>query len=291
MFLLVAFFLFSCYILIKNIQKPRLILLGTSLVIVSIYAISHYTVNHSGYEIIKVILYNHFTPFYLIIGPSFYFFIKLTLFNKKRLKKIHLLHLLPAIIQTFAIGAYMFWPWEEKYELVNAIYTTPANQAHEGVNSFFTPQFNHGFRLAHVIFYVSAAIYVLLKYKKTSVATERKKIRTLLLISYLFLCSVILYALHITFIIITSIYSSLFIDIIIYLDVLLLALLAIQFVNHPELYINSKKINNSYLDNSPFFRKKKSKIIQELTESEINKITEKLNELLQNELFFYKSKK
>jgi AraC-like DNA-binding protein len=56
----------------------------------------------------------HFTPFYLLIGPLFYFYIRGLLTDDHKLEKTDLLHFIPALLFFINISPYVFSGWEHK---------------------------------------------------------------------------------------------------------------------------------------------------------------------------------
>jgi AraC-like DNA-binding protein len=155
------------YIFIKNIRNTQLLFLSITLLAFSTYAITQLTVNSEGYSFLKTVLYNHFTPFYLLAGPCYLFFIKMFLNSDFKLSDKNTLHLIPFAIQLVAIIPYNLMPWEEKYRLVNSIFYNPELQSELNTNAFFSPFFDYFFRLIHLLFYITWAMIILNKKKLT----------------------------------------------------------------------------------------------------------------------------
>ena len=150
---------FSMYIFIKNHNHRTIKFLSTTISIFLIYAIAHNAVNSEGYNILKTILFNHFTPIYLIAGPSFYFFIKTSIDNNFNFKKRDLIHLIPFIIQFIGICEYMVIPWAEKIDLVTNFYLNPEAQSGIETNIFFAPEANYTIRFFHLMAYFSFSFF------------------------------------------------------------------------------------------------------------------------------------
>jgi hypothetical protein len=272
--------IFCIYILIKNIKKLKIILLSTSLIIFLIYAIAHNAVNSDEYNFLKTILFNHFTPFYLLAGPFFYFFIKSTTNNNFKFKKRHLIHLIPFIIQCIAIHEYIMIPWETKMKLVSSFYLTPENQADLKVSIFFSSKTNYIIRFFQLTAYLTASMILLNKIKYVNYIKQLKRI-TLIMFSV-----VVLYYVHILLIITNGIYNTILIKTIINTDIFLLFLLILEFIKSPELYLSLKKINKSYLNESPFSKTKNKKLI---SENDRKKIALKIEEIKNNKHFLLNS--
>ena len=275
---LLFFTLFFCiYIFIRNRENLKIKLLSTSLILFVIYAIAHTAVNSQDYAILKTILFNHFTPFYLLAGPSFYFFTKAGTNNQFKFQKKHLIHLIPFVIQCIAIQEYIMIAWETKMELVNSFYLTPEKQSSLNVSIFFSTQTNYIIRLIHLIAYLTASFIGLNKVKSLPHINKLKKV-TLITFGV-----VVLYYVHIVLIISSNNYNTLLLKTIINLDVFLLFLLILEFVKAPELYLSLKKINKSYLNESPF-SKIPNKIL--ISEDDKKQIAFKIKEIKKNKYFF-----
>ncbi len=275
--LLFFLLIFCIFIFIKNIKNLSIKLLSTTFTIIVIYAISHYTVNSQGYDVLKTILFNHFTPFYLLAGPSYYFFIKFASERNFKLEKGHLVHLIPFIIQCIAIHEYVMIPWEEKMEIVNSFYLNPKNQSNIKVSIFFNSKTNYLIRFIHLITYFTISIIQINKVKQKYSVRKLKKI-TLIAISIF-----LLYQVHVILIINNNISRTLLTKIIIYIDVFLLFFLFLEFINSPELYLSLKKINKFYLNSSPFLVTKNKILINEDCKKEI---AYKISELIKKKDVF-----
>ena len=135
-------FWFSSYLIILNRKNQAVTLFNVTILGLSIYLMAHYFSNSKSSSVIAAILFNHFTPLYLIIGPCFYLFTLITLNKINRVRKIDLLHFLPSLIYLISIVPYFFMPWIEKVNLVEQIYINPKVQESLNVNMFFTTKFN-----------------------------------------------------------------------------------------------------------------------------------------------------
>ena len=290
MIVLVFILFISSYILARNLRNRNILFLGMVLVLFSLYAITHYAVNSADYNFLKTVLYNHLTPLYLLAGPCYLFFIKFTLSSKAKFKGRDVFHLLPFLIQLVAISAYIILPWDEKYRLVNSIYWKPTIQADIEVNLFFNSTFNHNFRLSHILLYIIWSISLVLKRRKYNANHYRKKTGTLLKLSLILLSIVLCYYIHVLLIVFKGTYHTNLIQIIIYIDIILLLLLIIQFAKFPELYLSDKKIKPSYLDASPFSKSKALKPEITIKADDEEKIRLRIEQLKKNKKFFVNPK-
>ena len=120
--------------------------------------------------------------------------------------------------------------------------------------------------------------------KKNKELENAKKIKPFLKISLSFIGIVVFYYLHVLLIIYKGSYNIWGIKIIIYIDLILLVSLIVEFIKHPELYIRKSKIKSSYLISSPFTKSTNKKIVISQKDKEIiqNRI-----QILINERFFF----
>jgi len=284
-YLLVLSFLFIIYILIKNRKSQALLLFNTTLVGLSIYTAAHFFVNHGGYDEIAAILFNHFTPLYLLIGPSYYLFVLKKINKLKTLRLIHLLHALPAVIQFIAIIPYFFLAWDQKLELVAQIYLNPSVQESVDINLFFPPIFNYIARLIHFTFYCLLSLNLILKHLKNK-TNLLQLLRSLERITIIFLLLTLFYTTHIIIIIISDSYSMWIIKTILLIDTLLLISLLLEVLKYPELIFSSNKFKSSYLSKSPFSTKPKHENI--IPKPIYDDIDKKINLMIKDRSFLIK---
>jgi hypothetical protein len=276
---LLIFLLFFCvFIFVKNSGNIPIQLLSVTLTIIIIYITAHYTVTSDEYDVLKTILFNHFTPFYLLTGPSYYFFVKFTIDKNFKFKKKNLTHLIPFIVQCIAIHEYVMIPWEEKMDLVNSFFLNPEKQLSADVSIFFTPMNNYIIRFLLFTTYLIASVIILNKKEGT-----RQNRRKLIKITIITISVVVLYHFHIILIISNNINPTLLTKIIIYLDIGFLFYLILEIINSPELYLNSNKINKFYLNYSPFTVTKNKILINENDKKEIGY---KIDQIIKKEDFF-----
>lgn len=195
------------------------------------------------------------------------------------------IHLLPFTIQLVGIVPYILIPWEEKHRLVNALFYNPELQLGLKTNALFTPLFNYFFRLFHSLFYIIWAM-ILLKKDNIKAAENSKKIKTFYKISLIFIGIIVFYYLHIGLILYSGSFTSLGVNIIIYIDIILLVLLFTQFIKHPELYIHKSKIKSSYLVASPFIEQSDSFNNLTISKKNIEIIQDRIQKLVNQRTFF-----
>ena len=168
-------------------------------------------------------------------------------------------------------------PWETKMKLVNNFYLIPENQSGLKVSIFVSSETNYILRFFHLTGYLTTSMIILNKEKSVNNIKRLKKI------TFITFSVIVLYYVHILLIITNGNYNSLLIKIIINIDMLLLFLLIIQFIKAPELYLSLKKINKSYLSESPFSKTQNKILINEVDKKQI---ALKIEEIKNNKQFF-----
>lgn len=113
----VAFVLF-----IYNIRhRPNAMYMSFSMVLVVLMISTVDQFNRGGSIFWLAVFYNHFTPFYLLIGPLLFFYVRGTLLDDHRLRRNDLWHFLPFLLQLVAILPYLFQPWSFKLRVAGMI--------------------------------------------------------------------------------------------------------------------------------------------------------------------------
>ena len=217
------------------------------------------------------ILFNHFTPLYLIIGPCFYLFILITLKKINRVRKIDLLHFLPSLIHLISIVTYFFMPWTEKINIVEQIFIDPEIQESLNINLFFTPKFNYIFRMLHFISYCVLSFRLIQLNSKHATNDKRVKLISLKKITVIFISLTVIYFIHIIVILVGGAYKTTLVYIIIYCDIVLFIALIFEIFKYPELFISNNKLKSSYIQKSPFY----------LSETDKNLIPEKIYTIIE----------
>lgn len=251
--------LFSFFMLFKNIKNQVFLLFNVVILGLSLYVAAHYFIN-TGEKNISVILYNHITPIYLIIGPCYYFFILIRLKLIDKIKSIHLLHLIPALVQLISIFPYFFISWDQKINIVNDIYSNPAIQEVLKVNWFFSAKFNHSFRIIHFFVYCIMSLQLIKNQLNKVGFTEKRKYKSLIKITLIFLLITIFYSIYIIVILISKSYTNYLIKIIITIDFILFVALILELFKYPELLFSTRKLKSSYIKESPFIKREEKKI-------------------------------
>lgn len=162
--------LFSLFVLLAmtvfNWSKNRnIIFLTLALTFINLWAMLHYWLVIQFNEHMVAIFSNHFSPVYLLIGPSLYFYVRGVIKDDFIWKKSDYLHLIPALVQLVLILPYTFsYTHEEKVNLMLEMYNNPSDY----LATYFNPVFNAlqtGFiRIASVTLYLIYCSVYIMKY-------------------------------------------------------------------------------------------------------------------------------
>jgi AraC-like DNA-binding protein len=133
------------------------------LLINNIYSLSHYAAIDSGNEYFAAIMLVHFTPFYLLLGPFFYFYVRGLVNDNASLSKKDIIHFIPAILILINIIPYIFQGIDQKLFFASEVIKDPVNILKYNF-LFISPTVNFIFRPIFAISYLIPA--ALLIYKK-----------------------------------------------------------------------------------------------------------------------------
>lgn len=139
-FLVLFSFLVLLLMTINSWSKNKtIIFLAILLAGINIWAIIHYWLVIDFNEHMAAIFSNHFTPIYLMIGPSLYFYVRGVIKDEFVWKKTDMLHLIPAVVQFALILPYTFgYTYEEKVSLMLEVHNNPSDY----LATYFNPVFN-----------------------------------------------------------------------------------------------------------------------------------------------------
>ena len=95
------------------------------LLINNIYSLSHYAALNSGNKYFIAFMLVHFTPFYLLLGPFFYFYVRGLVNDDASLSKKDILHFIPAILILINISPYIFQGIDHKLFFASEVIKDP----------------------------------------------------------------------------------------------------------------------------------------------------------------------
>ena len=93
----------------------------------NIYSLSHYAALNSGNKYFIAIMMVHFTPFYLLLGPFFYFYVRGLVYDDHKLNKKDIIHFIPAILILLNISPYLFFSVDQKLIYAAEVIKNPMN--------------------------------------------------------------------------------------------------------------------------------------------------------------------
>jgi AraC-like DNA-binding protein len=125
--ILVGFFV--SFLILLNYRKthPANIFLFFYFLINTVYLLVHYAVVYSKNPILIGITFVHLTPFFFLVGPMMYFYVRGLLYDQVKLGKLDLLHFIPAVLFLINIIPYIILPWSNKLNIANLIIQEPSN--------------------------------------------------------------------------------------------------------------------------------------------------------------------
>jgi AraC-like DNA-binding protein len=143
--------------------NPNIIYLGLFLVSFSIFIIASYVTLVEFDPFWAGILFNYFTPLYLLAGPFFYFYTRGVVEDKFIFKRVDLLHFILPCIQLIGIFPFIFsFSFQEKVSILEDLHRTPNKFAEFRFNAFFTNAQSMWLRTVSFLTYLFAALIRLL---------------------------------------------------------------------------------------------------------------------------------
>ena len=144
----------------KNIVFLAILLTG-----INLWATLHYWLVNDFNEQLVAIFFNHFTPIYLLIGPSLYFYLRGVIKDDFIWKKTDLIHLIPATVQLILILPYTFgYSYDEKVYLIADIQNNPSDYLTTYFNLVFNAVQTEAIRIGSFSIYLIFSFSVLIKY-------------------------------------------------------------------------------------------------------------------------------
>ncbi|MFZ9982070.1 MAG: hypothetical protein ACO3FI_08575 [Cyclobacteriaceae bacterium] len=143
--------------------NPNIIYLGLFLVSFSIFIIASYVTLVEFDPFWAAILFNYFTPFYLLAGPFFYFYTRGVVEDKFIFCKVDFLHFILPFIQLIGIFPFILsYSFQEKVLILEELHKAPNKFVEFRFNSIFTNAQNMWLRTISFMGYLFAALVRLL---------------------------------------------------------------------------------------------------------------------------------
>ena len=158
-------FLLSFILVIHNWNTNRNgLFLGSFFGILSIYSIIHYLTLYGKSPFWLALLFNHFTPLMLLLGPLLFFYIRGALKGDDEITSKDLVHFIPSVIQLIGIIPYTFLPFETKLSIAKSLLNNVNVVFTLDINMFYSARFSLGIRAVILLAYVIYCLYLFKKY-------------------------------------------------------------------------------------------------------------------------------
>jgi AraC-like DNA-binding protein len=139
--------------------NPNIIYLGLFLVSFSIFIVASYVTLVEFDPFWAAILFNYFTPLYLLAGPFFYFYTRGVLEDKFIFSRIDLLHFILPFVQIIGILPFSFsYSFQEKILILEELHKAPNNFVEFRFNSIFSNAQSMWLRTVSFMGYLFAAL-------------------------------------------------------------------------------------------------------------------------------------
>lgn len=101
--------------------QPVSVYLSLALLMIGVMSLTHYFFCYGSSRFWLAVFFNHFTPFYLLLGPMLYFYVRGTLNDSPGLSLRDGWHFLPFLAALAMILPYVFQPWDYKLGVAEAL--------------------------------------------------------------------------------------------------------------------------------------------------------------------------
>lgn len=163
----------AAIIAIFNYRKnPNSLLLSAFLLTLCIYGFTHYATVEARSVFWGALMYINFTPLYLLIGPSLYFYVIRSIKPKRKFRKTDLVHLIPFGVDLIGISKYLFTSFTYKQSVLQGIYANPESFRTLNEHLIFQPNANYVIRMSLIIIYTVYSLYILRKFYVKKFAEE-----------------------------------------------------------------------------------------------------------------------
>jgi len=170
LFLSLTGFFLSFLLLYFNVKKyPATIYLSVFFLLTSLYGFVQAVILYSNSVDFIASVYLNFTSVLFLIGPMLFFYVRSVLRDDHKLKRIDLIHFVPAMVLFVASIPHFFSPWSEKLEVAKLIIQDRNYIWRENfllVNYVFPKIVNFLGRTILLIFYTCWSFVLLIRYRK-----------------------------------------------------------------------------------------------------------------------------
>ena len=185
---------------IKETNRANLFLFSL-LLINNIYSLSHYATVYSGNVNFVAIMLVHFAPFYVLSGPTLYFYVRGLITDDFKLYRKDIIHFIPFILFFINLSGYIFSPWDQKLAYASQVIINPANVV-KVPTLFISSEINFLIRPLLGIGYTVYSIFIYFNHFKIDKSTDAQ---TILISKWLKLLLFVVLTIYISFLFFTII--------------------------------------------------------------------------------------
>ncbi len=171
LYLAILIILLSIILIIYNWNENKNSLyLGGFLILIALYAMSHYFTTIAKIPFLLAIFYGHFASLNLLAGPLIYFYIRGNIKDNYALKWSDAWHLLPFFIHFIGLIPFIFSPFSDKLLLADAIIADIRELPKREINIILPMRVNFVMRPLSLLLYSSYSFFILYRFKQTNKA-------------------------------------------------------------------------------------------------------------------------
>jgi AraC-like DNA-binding protein len=111
--LLIVFLALLLFYFNRRLQ-PGAVWFSASLLVIASLQLTHHFAFAGDSIFWMAFFFNHFSPFFYLLGPFIYFYVRSTLSDRPGLNRWDLLHFIPFVVQLIGILPYVFRSWDHK---------------------------------------------------------------------------------------------------------------------------------------------------------------------------------
>jgi AraC-like DNA-binding protein len=142
--------------------------LGTFLIIISIYSLTHFFSVFGNSAFWLAIFYGNFSPLMMLAGPFLFFYIRGVIRDNYILEKTDFLHFIPAAIVFIGNIPYYLTPFSVKLELAQRIIDDLDQLKYASINFIFPISVNYVMRITSLLVYVFYSYYKIWKFRPSA---------------------------------------------------------------------------------------------------------------------------
>ena len=149
-------------------ENKNTIYLGTFLIIISIYSLTHFFSVFGNSAFWLAIFYGNFSPLMILAGPFLFFYIRGVIRDNYILEKTDFLHFIPAAIVFIGNIPYYLTPFSVKLELAQRIIDDLDQLKYASINFIFPISVNYVMRITSLLVYVFYSYYKIWKFRPSA---------------------------------------------------------------------------------------------------------------------------